>query len=385
MKRIFELTALPGSIRFRDLTLPAFLLALLALAAMPGRPAVAFVMGPPTVSVQCVDWETHPDGMFPNDLQSLWWEVHFNKQVRITNRDLDLGEIDLTSQDDTVFAAFMLGGGADPVGGDGYDRIWRWGTTPKVSLLAGSALSDVSGVVVSVPAGGFEDEQGNANTASGTGLYLAHNWKVSVADANAEEGTDETLDFEVTLNARDDCKTVSVDWATVDGTAVAGEDYTAGNGTLTFGPGETVKTVSVEILDDTISDSGETFTLQLSNAVGVTIADAEATGTIFNSESPFNSSPQIAGVAQVGNTLAVAFTQAPSGSVTYQWLRGSEEIAGATAGAYTPVAADVGEELSVRVHGGDESLTSAATAPVWPAAGNPPPREQVRKSCCRRC
>ena len=231
---------------------------------------------------------------------------------------------------------------------------------------------EVNGVVITVPAGWWQDRSGNLNTASANSLYLAHNWKVSVADASATEGTDGTIDFEVTLDARDDCETVTVDWVTADGTATAGEDYTAANGTLTFGPGETSKTVSVVILDDTVEDSGETLTLQLSNASGVTLADAEATGTISDEESPFVSMPQIDGVPQVGNTLEVSFAEPPSGALAYQWLRGSEVIAGATASTHVPTVADVGARLSVRVERGGETRTSAPTAPVWPGPANPP-------------
>ena len=49
---------------------------------------------------------------------------------------------------------------------------------------------------------------------------------------------------------------VTVDWATADGTAKAGEDYLADAGTLTFAPGETEKTVAVAVLDDA-HDEGE--------------------------------------------------------------------------------------------------------------------------------
>ena len=118
-------------------------------------------------------------------------------------------------------------------------------------------------------------------------LYIAgDNWTVSVVDATATEGTDETIDFQVSLNAKDDCREVTVNYATADGTATAGEDYTAVSGTLTFATGETTKTVSVAILDDAVSDGGETLTLQLSNVSGhlVALGDAEATGTILEME-----------------------------------------------------------------------------------------------------
>ena len=318
----------------------------------------------PTVWVQCVDMEANPFGPQVSDNHSLSWELHFSEPVTHAD-DTSARLFEIAGQDDTDFTWFAIGG----LAGSLHHRFF---TTPMVSLEIGSAVSEVNGVVITVPAGGWQDRSGNLNTASANSLYLAHNWKVSVADASATEGTDGTIVFEVTLNARDDCETVTVDWATADGTATAGEDYTAANGTLTFGPGETSKMVSVVILDDTVEDSGETFTLQLSNASGVTLADAEATGTISDEQSPFVSVPQIDGVPQVGNTLEVSFAEPPSGALAYQWLRGSEVIAGATASTYVPTVADVGARLSVRVERGGETLTSAPTAPVWPAPANPP-------------
>ncbi len=120
--------------------------------------------------------------------------------------------------------------------------------------------------------------------ASDPMLVSGLDWAVSVADANATEGTDATIDFELRLNAQDDCKAVKVDWATADGTATAGEDYTASSGTLTFEPGETVKTISIPVLHDATHEDDETMTLRLSNALGVEITDAEATGTILNND-----------------------------------------------------------------------------------------------------
>ena len=77
---------------------------------------------------------------------------------------------------------------------------------------------------------------------------------------------------------------MTVDYATADGTAAAGADYTATSGTLTFAAGETTKTVSVPILDDSHDEGEETFTLRLSNATGTRIGDGEATGTIENAD-----------------------------------------------------------------------------------------------------
>ena len=104
---------------------------------------------------------------------------------------------------------------------------------------------------------------------------------LSVADAEAEETVDETIVFTVTLD-RAASGTVTVDYATADGSATAGADYTAARGTLRFQAGERTKTVAVTLLDDTHDEGEETFTLTLSKASGAVIVDGEATGTIEN-------------------------------------------------------------------------------------------------------
>ena len=107
--------------------------------------------------------------------------------------------------------------------------------------------------------------------------------ELHVADATAHEGADVTLDFVVTLT-RAPGSVVTVSYATSDGTATAGSDYTATRGTLTFAPGETTKTVPVPVLDDAIDEGEETMRLTLSSPSGVKLGDAVATGTISNSD-----------------------------------------------------------------------------------------------------
>ena len=104
---------------------------------------------------------------------------------------------------------------------------------------------------------------------------------LSVADAEATEGEDNALDFVVTLDPAADGQ-VTVDYATADGTATGGADYTDTSGTMTFDAGETRKTVAVPIAEDTEEEGGETVTLTLSNASGATLVAASATGTIRN-------------------------------------------------------------------------------------------------------
>ena len=124
---------------------------------------------------------------------------------------------------------------------------------------------------------------------------------LSVADAEVEEGADATLEFTVRLSrARFD--ETAVEYATSDGTARAGSDYTETSGRLSFAALETSKTVSVPVLDDSHDEDSETLTLTLTNpspSEYVRIADGTATGTIKNSD-PL---PK-AWIARFGRTVA---------------------------------------------------------------------------------
>ena len=162
---------------------------------------------------------------------------------------------------------------------------------------------------------------------------------LSVADARVDEGPGALLAFQVTLN-RAASGSVTVDYATGDGTATAGADYTAASGTLTFDPGETAKTVDVTVLDDAHDDTDETLTLTLSNASGARIRDGEATGTIENSD-PI---PQ-AWLARFGRTVADHVVDAVAERLTGPAQGGSQVTLGGqrvpidgSAGGVAPVA-----------------------------------------------
>ena len=90
--------------------------------------------------------------------------------------------------------------------------------------------------------------------------------------------------FTVTLSAAS-AKTITINYATSNGTAESGKDYTARSSTLTFSPGGSLRqTISVPIFEDAIDEEDETFTVVLSNASNATIDDASATGTITDDE-----------------------------------------------------------------------------------------------------
>ena len=101
----------------------------------------------------------------------------------------------------------------------------------------------------------------------------------------AHESEDTTVRFRVALNEAAPNE-VTVRYETVHGTAVAGEDYESVSDVLTFAVGETEKWVEVPLIDDTVEDGGETFGLRLSEVTGAMLGDAEAVGTILNSETP---------------------------------------------------------------------------------------------------
>jgi Tol biopolymer transport system component/Ca2+-binding RTX toxin-like protein len=109
---------------------------------------------------------------------------------------------------------------------------------------------------------------------------------VSVNNVSITEGNSGTknLTFTVALNATS-TGTITVDYATANGTAIAGNDYAPINGTLTFTAGQTSKTLTVGIIGDPVLEDNETFLLNLLNpSSNVVIANGVATGTITNDE-----------------------------------------------------------------------------------------------------
>jgi len=136
---------------------------------------------------------------------------------------------------------------------------------------------------------------------------------VSVADASQAEGNaaSQPLSFTVTL-AKSTPLRVTVAYATADGTATAGSDYTATTGQLVFAPGETSKTIAVSVVGDTAVEADETFTLTLANPVNAQLGRATATGTITNDDVPKARAGHFHGV--VNNGGPADFDVGPDGS-----------------------------------------------------------------------
>ena len=197
-----------------------------------------------------------------------------------------------------------LSGGRATKAGRVNRRRDLWQVTVEPDSLADVTVTLAAGAACDSPAAVCtKDGRALSDTISAT---VGGPVSVSVADARAREGSDETLDFAVTLS-RAASGTVAVAYATADGSATAGSDYTAHKGQLSFAPGETAKTVRVPVLDDAHDEGAETLSLRLSAASGALIADGVATGTIENS-GPL----QQAWLARFGRTAATHVTDAVS-------------------------------------------------------------------------
>jgi hypothetical protein len=111
---------------------------------------------------------------------------------------------------------------------------------------------------------------------------------INVGDTGAPEGDvgGQNLVFPVNLNQAP-AQAVSVDWALSDGSAKAGTDFAAANGTLNLAAGMQQGNITVVINGDMDREADETFTLTLSNPNGVQLGQAQATGTIQNDDGAF--------------------------------------------------------------------------------------------------
>jgi hypothetical protein len=130
--------------------------------------------------------------------------------------------------------------------------------------------------------------RGNIADASGAGTILDNDPLLRIGDAEVLEGDagQVSLSFPVSLSTAT-IKTITVDYATTDGTATTGTDYTTANGTLAFttgGPQEQI--VTVNVLGDTEAERNEILHVELTNAVGAELDDASASGTILSDDGP---------------------------------------------------------------------------------------------------
>ncbi|MEO1431599.1 MAG: Calx-beta domain-containing protein [Cyanobacteria bacterium J06633_8] len=110
---------------------------------------------------------------------------------------------------------------------------------------------------------------------------------LTIADVSLQEGNNGTTDFvfDVTLSGtRTSTEDVTVNFTTVDGTAIAGTDYTATSGTLNFAAGETTQQITVSVIGENRLEIDENFFVNLSNATNAEIGDNQGEGIILNDD-----------------------------------------------------------------------------------------------------
>jgi hypothetical protein len=157
-------------------------------------------------------------------------------------------------------------------------------TTPEPNETFAVNLSNATGGAT------ISDSSGTGTINNDDGLPPAGS--VTIADASIVEGNSGTSSLVLTLTRSGGAAAFTVDYATANGgnpnnaSATAGSDYAAQSGTVSFGEGEDVKTISITINGDTAFELSEEFKVVLSNANnGATIGDSTAIATITNDDS----------------------------------------------------------------------------------------------------
>jgi hypothetical protein len=165
----------------------------------------------------------------------------------------------------------------------------------------------------------------------------------SINDQTVTEGG--TATFTVTradgTNGR-----MKINYATANGSALSGSDYTARNGTLTFNSGVATQTFTINTIQNTTPEPTETFNVNLSNPSKGTISDGQGVGTILDNDATLPTL-SIANVSQgEGNsgTSTMTFTvtlsaAAPTGGVTFNFATANGTATAGTSGTADYVAA----------------------------------------------
>lgn len=243
--------------------------------------------------------------------------------------------------------------------------IWRWTTSSWVQLDSRSVGTSEILVPNLAPTGALSDYvSGSAATGElrvrvrgthGTTAFFssadmlqvsydrpATTPALSVADASVFEGTSGTVNavVAVTLSAPASQR-VTASYATGDGSARAGEDYSQASGMVTFEPGVVTQNVTIPIAGDTMLEPDETFTLALQSPANATLGDSIGTITILNDDAP----PDTASPTVIARTPNPGATDvALSANVVVQF---SEPMAPASFGGGAFVLTDLQSRNSV--------------------------------------
>ncbi|MEQ1543980.1 DUF4347 domain-containing protein, partial [Methyloglobulus sp.] len=285
----------------------------------------------------------------------------------------------------------------NPIAGTNGASIDNFENTPAITAINGIAVS--VGVPVTVANGTVTLSAGNILTFTPTTNFTGTTtYEYTVTSGGVTETAAETITIPPQININDisfneaagtatfavtlssaSSQVVTVGYSTANGTAIAGSDYTAATGTLTFAAGITTQFVTVSITDDTVYEGaiGETFNVNLSGATNATIADALGIGTITDNDgTPTLSLTGPAAVNEAAGTLTYTVTLSnPSASavtVNYTTTDGTA-VAGsdytASTGSLTFAAGETSKTITVAitddsVYEGPESFSVDLSGPT---------------------
>jgi hypothetical protein len=154
------------------------------------------------------------------------------------------------------------------------------------AIITVQALAATQGIVTNVATVIRADPDAYAGNNSALVLTRVSLPQLAISDSTVfEPATSTTITFNIRLSLPYS-HTCSVSYATSDGTATAGTDYTPVFGTVVFPPGSTNQTVVVSVHGDSLSESNETFFVTLSNSVNTDLTRPVAIGTITDNDSP---------------------------------------------------------------------------------------------------
>ncbi|MYJ44285.1 MAG: hypothetical protein F4069_02985, partial [Rhodothermaceae bacterium] len=133
---------------------------------------------------------------------------------------------------------------------------------------------------------------------------------------------------------------VSVCYAMSDGTATAGQDYRSTSGTLTIPAGETEAHITVDILNDLKVESNETFTVTLTDPVGVSLSHATATVTIIDDDLPVVSIDDVVVAENIGQAVFTVRLDTPF-TVPVRALYATVDGTATAAADYIPISGEL--------------------------------------------
>ncbi len=178
----------------------------------------------------------------------------------------------------TVVVSGGLTFGPD-VNGDGKSDLWASSGLSDEVLVFDGATGEYLQTAASPASGGLDGPAGLAFDPDNN-LYVVGTQNRSIL----RYGLESQAAFTVSLSSPSGVQ-VTVDFTSVNNTAIAGSDFVATSGTLVFEPGVTSRTIIVKTIDDTVYEDTESFFVNLSNPVGATIVDSQGVGTIIDNDS----------------------------------------------------------------------------------------------------